>query len=216
MTTLQLRKWNNSDKSLTALQIANAIVKASGAAVSTSQRSTIRPIVEFFPIKSTESRGGARFELFPAGKNDEALYRGLRTALSKSDARGIFIFYDTRGRAIYVGKTNSQSLWAEMKNVFNRERKTQSVYRVAHPSSEREFIPAFTESRQPKKTDVRLNEIAAYFSAYQIDEGMIDDFEALVVRAFANDLLNVKMERFQHVREAQQNHKNRRRRKRKQ
>ena len=37
--------------------------------------------------------------------------------------------------------------------------------------------------------------MASYFSAYKVDDGMIGDVEALLVRSFANDLLNIRMER---------------------
>ena len=41
-----------------------------------------------------------------------------------------------------------------------------------------------------------LADIAAYFSAYEVAPGMIDVIETLLIRAFANDLLNKKMETF--------------------
>jgi hypothetical protein len=43
---------------------------------------------------------------------------------------------------------------------------------------------------------VPLHELAIYFSAYQVDDEMVDKLEALLVRSFANDLLNVRMEKF--------------------
>jgi hypothetical protein len=44
---------------------------------------------------------------------------------------------------------------------------------------------------------VFLHELSFYVSAYSIDpEEMIGPLEALSVRAFANDLLNKKMEKF--------------------
>ena len=54
--------------------------------------------------------------------------------------------------------------------------------------------------RQPKDTQLELFEMAHYFSAYNINYGMIDELEALMVRGFANDLLNVRMETFAHSR----------------
>lgn len=200
MTEIQLSNWKTKGKPLTSRQIANAIDKASKVAVRKSHLAIIRPIVEFFPITSVESRGGAKFELFPAGKEDNPLHVGLRTKLSESF--GIFIFYDTRGRAIYAGKAEKQDLWSEMKSAFNRERKTQNLYRVQHPQRRQKFVPASVLSRQPRLDPVLLNDLAAYFSAFEIDAQMINDLEALIVRAFANDLLNVKMERFVGVKQA--------------
>ena len=49
-------------------------------------------------------------------------------------------------------------------------------------------------------TQLELFDLAAYFSAYEVADGMIEELEALLVRAFANDLLNVKMETFAHQR----------------
>lgn len=198
MGVLQLSNWRRRNKQLSARQIANAIEKSSKAAIAKAQRSTIRPIVEFFPVTSVESARGAKFELFPAGKEDNPLHIGLRERLSA--AFGIYVFYDTRGRAIYAGKAKNQSLWNEMKSAFNRDRATQTVYRVRHPQRRQSFVPAHRQSRQPIKTALQLNDMAAYISVYEIDKPMIDELEALIVRAFANDLLNARMERFEGVR----------------
>lgn len=200
MTEVNLFNWRKQQTPLTARQIANAIAGASKAAIKKSQNNMIRPIVEFFPVTSVESRGGATFELFPAGKEDNPLHRGLREKLGQSN--GIYIFYDTRGRAIYAGKAKRQNLWSEMKSAFNRERDTQTVYRVKHPERRQKFVPAHEHSRQQTRTQLQLNKLAAYFSAFEIDPEMIDDLEALIVRAFANDLLNAHMEKFSIVKGA--------------
>lgn len=194
VSQMALVHWDRKGKPLSARQIANSIDAASEAAVKKSQGNTIKPIAEFFPVTSVESRGGAKFELFPTGKDDNPLHKGLRTQLQHS--KGIYIFYDTRGRAIYAGKAKTQTLWNEMKSAFNRERETQTVYRVAHPERRQKFIPAYEMVRQPKRTPLLLSDLAAYFSAFEIEANMIDSLEALLVRSFANDLLNVRMERF--------------------
>lgn len=200
MTQLGLINWKNKKTPLTPRQIANAIDKASQVAVSKSQRGMLRPIAEFYPLDAVESAGGVKYELFPTGKVDNPLHAQLRTLLAK--AKGIYIFYDTRGRAIYAGKAKRQSLWNEMKSVFNRDRDTQTVYRVNHPRQVKAFLEALESPRQPKRTQLRLNDLAAYVSAYEVDPAMINDLEALLVRGFANDLLNIKMERFDGARDA--------------
>ena len=58
------------------------------------------------------------------------------------------------------------------------------------------FIPAYEKLRTLKKTNVYLSGIASYFSAYKIDECLIDNIEAFLIRTFANDLTNVRMEKF--------------------
>jgi hypothetical protein len=194
MTEIALGNWKRKIRPLTPRQIANAIEKSASVAVLKSQRSLIRPVVEFFPLDAVESTGGVRYELFPAKAGDSLQQVQLREALH--GARGIYVFYDSRGRAIYAGKAKQQSLWQEMKNVFNRDRKTQTVYRVKHPTRAQAFRPAFEKSRQPRETRLRLSDLAAYVSAFEVDVAVINDLEALLVRGFANDLLNVRMERF--------------------
>lgn len=194
MTEIALGGWKRGTKALTPRQVANAIDKASKVAVQKAHRATLRPIVEFFPIDAVESAGGMKYELFPTGKDDNPLHVQLRNTLSKGI--GIFVFYDTRGRAIYAGKAKEQSLWAEMKSVFNRERDTQSVYRVDHPSRRQAFKPSYEKPRQPIRTQLLLSDLAAYVSVYEVEKMMINDLEALLVRGFANDLLNVRMEKF--------------------
>jgi hypothetical protein len=194
MSQMALVHWNRQTGDLSARQIANSIEKATKAAIKKSQGNTIRPIAEFFPVNSVESRGGAKFELFPTGKDDNPLHKGLRTLLQSS--KGIYIFYDTRGRAIYAGKAKKQTLWNEMKSAFNRDRETQTVYRVEHPGRRQKFIPAYEKVRQPRQKRLQLSDLAAYFSAFEIEANMIDSLEALLVRSFANDLLNARMERF--------------------
>ena len=68
-----------------------------------------------------------------------------------------------------------------------------------------QFRSASVKGRQPRVTELQLNQLARYFSAYEVDSHMIDDVEAMLVRGFANDLLNKKMERFEHARIARRN-----------
>lgn len=87
-----------------------------------------------------------------------------------------------------------------MNLAFNRPRDgVQSIYLVEQPKRCQEFVPASIRGLQPKHVQLKLYDLAHYFSAYKVDDGMINDLEALLVRGFANDLLNVKMERFVHA-----------------
>ena len=53
-------------------------------------------------------------------------------------------FYDSRGNAIYVGKTEKLDLWTEANNVLDRDRKElQCVRPVDHPRTNVVFKPAF-------------------------------------------------------------------------
>ena len=158
----------------------------------------IRPIVEFFRIEKCLTKREANWQVFDGGKEAVLYVQGLKNALD--DACGIYIFYDSRGHSIYVGKAKEQSLWKEMNLAFNRQREVQTIALVQHPRRNQEFKPGYEKLRQPKDTQLELFDLAHYFSAYQVDRGMIDDLEALMVRGFANDLLNVKMETFIHHR----------------
>ncbi|MGC9129250.1 MAG: hypothetical protein ACP5GA_11060, partial [Acidithiobacillus sp.] len=94
------------------------------------------------------------------------------------------------------GKTESQNIWKEMTNAFNRERSNHQVFLVNHPSTGESFLPAHENLLQPKKQTVRLYQTAVFFSAYEISQPLIPKLEALLVRAFCNTLSNKKMEKF--------------------
>jgi hypothetical protein len=66
---------------------------------------------------------------------------------------------------------------------------------VHHPTSNVKFRSASEKLRQPIPTNMKLHELAAYFSAYSVADEMINELEALLVRAFPNDLLNKRMEK---------------------
>ena len=194
VTVQMLHNWKKRNEDLSPLQVATALAKARTAAVKTSQLQTIQPLVEFFPIDGCLSKHEKSWQLFSGG-NDATLYaKELKKALES--ASGIYIFYDSRGQALYVGKARQQSLWKEMNLAFNRPREIQTIALVAHPDRNLHFKPGYEKLRQPKQTQLELYDLAHYFSAYQVENGMIDDVEALLVRGFANDLLNVKMETF--------------------
>src|SRR3954469_25684739 len=100
-------------------------------AISRTERLAIRPIVEFFELVPSASRNGARSEIFKVrdGSGGEHPYlKGLREELRMHN--GIYIFHDSRGRALYVGKARHQPLWQEIYNAYNRERAVQQIRRV--------------------------------------------------------------------------------------
>ena len=157
----------------------------------------IQPVVEFFPLKPTLSKGGVNLELFPTSGTASRYNRELRAALDSATARGIYVFYDTRGRALYVGKAARQSLWRESCNALNRQRRTQQVFLVSHPSGAKApFVPTDERERPIRRMNTELSKLASYFSAYEVDRDHISDIEALLIRAFANDLLNSQMANF--------------------
>jgi hypothetical protein len=84
-----------------------------------------------------------------------------------------------------------------MNNALNRKRDdVQRIKRVQHPERRQAYRSSEEQSRQIKDQPVPLWDIATYFSAYEVTKEMINDVEALLVRGFANNLLNKRMERF--------------------
>jgi hypothetical protein len=109
-------------------------------------------------------------------------------------AHGIYVFYNSQCRAIYIGKADSLSLWTELKNAFNRKREAQTIWKVQHPRIGETFKPAYKKKRRIKKRQVYLHEIASFLSVYEVGDRLIGNLEALLVRSFPNELSNAKME----------------------
>lgn len=197
MSIRSIQGWKKRP-SVTPRQLAELIYRANRAGATNFKDQIIRPLVEFYPIERTESRQRANFELFAtkeAGGKEHPYRAGLRAELA--DHHGVYVFFDSRGQAIYAGKARRRSLWEEMKSAFNRERGgVQRIKRVKHPARKQPYRNSDEKDRQITDNAVPLHELAAYMSAYHVADGMIDDLEALLVRSFANDLLNVRMERF--------------------
>lgn len=145
--------------------------------------------MEYYPIEATESRQGAKWEVL---NTSIGRCKKLRDLLNES--HGIYIFYNSQCRAIYVGKANRLSLWNEMNGAFNRDRDAQVVWQVDHPTIGSTFEPAYEKPRRIVKRNVYLHDIAHYFSVYEVEKDLIDNAESLLIRAFANDLTNLQME----------------------
>lgn len=194
MTEIALGNWKKRTEPLSVRQIANAIDKASRIAVAHSQQSMIRPIVEFFPIERASVGSNGKYAVMRSGTGAGKHRNGLKAELEA--AKGLYIFYDTRGKALYAGQTKRQNLWKEMNLAFNRDRSAQVMTLVKHPTNDVPFVAANKKVRQPTDVNLKLHDLAAYFSAIEVTDAAIDDLEALLVRVFPNDLLNFKMEKF--------------------
>ncbi len=197
LSVMAIHNWRKR-KNINETAIARLILSAYRAGASTSQRTALRPLVEFARIERSESKLGASFELFNTKMADGRIHSyldGLRKELEKH--HGVYIFFDSRGQAIYTGKARKQTLWREMKLAFNRERgDLQKIKRVKHPAGNVRYRTSEEKSRQIRDVEIPLHDIATYFSAYFVTDGMINEVEAMLVRSFANDLLNKRMERF--------------------
>lgn len=181
-------------KELTPNQAAALIEKHGRAAERRLTARAILPIVEFLELDATWTPQGKTCNLFAPADEDTGKVNRYLTGVRKRlmEAHGIYIFHDSRGRAIYAGKAVEQSLWKEMNSAFNRDRgEVQNIKRAYHPVTRGTFGSGQVKI---KKQAVALHDIASYASAYEVPDGLIGKFEALIVRSFANDLLNVRME----------------------
>ncbi len=181
---------------LTPLQVADLIDRAAAKAVTDVEQAAIRPIIEFYGLDPVYSSHGVKFEMFSSQTDtgQHPYIAGIQDRLKSS--HGIYIFYDSRGRAIYVGKAVLQTLWKEMNLAFNRDRKDyQQIKVVEHPSKKVRYRPYEEQHRRIGKLNVQLSYIASYVSAYEVSKGLISTVEALLIRGFANDLLNTRMEK---------------------
>lgn len=194
MSEMALYNWQNLKKPLSPRRVVNAVISSRKAALRDFQQRTIRPIVEFFPIEPIAVGKIGKFAVFSTGSQSGQHLNGLREKLEA--AKGLYIFYDTRGKALYAGQTKKQNLWKEINLAFNRDRGAQIMTLVRHPLKDVAFKPAYEKVRQPTDINLKLHDLAAYISAFEVADTMVDDLEALLVRAFPNDLLNFKMEKF--------------------
>jgi len=192
-----IHNWKKRPK-CTLRQIADLVHSASKAGAKNMRDNAVRPLVEFFHVYADESRRGAGYSLFESRDENGVHHPHLLGLKEELDSKnGVYLFFDSRGQAIYAGKAKEQSLWKEMNNALNRKRDdVQRIKRVQHPERRQAYRSSEEQSRQIKDQPVPLWDIATYFSAYEVTKEMINDVEALLVRSFANNLLNKRMERF--------------------
>lgn len=149
----------------------------------------IRPIVEFYPLTRTATNQNIRWNIL-----DRKAPRMKQIQLELRTAHGVYVFYNSQCKAIYVGKANKLNLWRELKNAFNRKRDAQIIWNVKHPRTGKTFKPAYVKKRSIKKRQVYLHEIASFISVYEVGDKLIDNLEAMLIRTFPNELSNAKMQ----------------------
>ena len=193
LTPSRISQMSSSDRDLTARQVASYLSKAESYGAKQAFRGAIRPIVEMYEVSVTASKQDAKQEIIPTD-NGNQFNKDLRKILE--GVKGIYIFYDSLGCPIYVGKTERQNLWREMNNAFNRHRTSLQAFMVDRPKKGEIFQPAWEKPKQLKKKVVTLHATASYFSAYEVQDSLISTLEAMLVRSFCNSLSNKKMENF--------------------
>jgi hypothetical protein len=171
-----------------ARQFANFLKRVVESKTGDLLAESIQPIVEYFPIDAIQKRDkSSRWYAF-----DETDHPELAKILKAQ--KGIYAFYNSEGRLIYLGKAE-RSLLLEMTQTFNRNfRDNYVIFAVGHPRNR--FKPKPNgKLRGIRKQQAILADTARFFSAYAVQPDMIGSLEALLIRVSANSLINVRMER---------------------
>ena len=189
-----LTQWKKR-AAVTPQQLARLLLKVDEAAEVRTHSRAIQPIVEFLQVQKSPYGSGGKFRIFSVKDkegNAQPYLSGVKAELD--DNHGVYIFHDSRGRALYAGKARNQSLWVELHNAFNRARAVQNILRVNHLQSRKDFRTSDEITRQIRPVNVPLHELVEYVSGYRVADGMINNLESLLIRAFPNDLLNKRIE----------------------
>lgn len=135
-------------------------------------REVVWPLFEFRSISPIAA--GASWRIH----RDEAENTAIREALC--DHVGLYGFYDSAGRVLYVGKT-ANNLWVEI-----RQRLKARVHRhIGLPEKQRGVV---------------IGQMATYLSAYAVYQPQaVHNLEALVIRMMVNDHANTNLGHFKAV-----------------
>ncbi len=191
VTQPSINQWKNAPN-LTPKRVARAIKRLHKKTIESAQSSAlnhaIEAIIEYAPIRSQNELGNKGVKVRAADG-----YGHLRLRSLLENEFGIYIFYSSLCRPIYIGKANKTELWTEINSAFNRSLKLD-IHKVNHPRENQ-------KSREVKlgKTNVNLFDVATYISAYKVEKEMIDNVEALIIRLFINELSNVKVENIKKI-----------------
>lgn len=98
-----INKWHTEPQELSVKQIVNLIDKAKKQSTWLAHNSSIRPIVEYYPIEAEESKHGTCWELFNAEVSGNRRQEGLKEALTK--AHGVYVFLRFSGRSLVCRKS---------------------------------------------------------------------------------------------------------------
>jgi len=131
----------------------------------------VAPIVEFHKLNLDH------------GNNKDTLYTRIDDKSVVKDLQasaGIYAFYETQGRLVYVGKIEKNNLLQEMANRYAGKK---VPFRVL-------------KGGKAKREDARIKDVATYFSAYRIDVHLIANVEAFLTRLIINNASNLRVESF--------------------
>ncbi|MFO1201580.1 MAG: hypothetical protein U1E58_02965 [Tabrizicola sp.] len=159
----------------------------------------IKPIIEYAPLDYAQRANSDKHYIFEDYEEaDHSYWWGVVSQLKR--AYGLYLFYDSLTRPLYVGIARDQSLWVRANQSYNvRRDRNGKIMEVRHPSSSVTYKQ--DQVRPVRRTGFALFQVAEYFSAYEVPEAdkaerdrNIAGLEAFAVRAFGGVLLNTKME----------------------
>ena len=152
----------------------------------------ISAIVEYAELDAHSSDGRKSFSIFNENEYSEHKYWGSIIHRLKNE-NGLYFFYDSMTRPLYVGTAARQKIWKRANQSYNspRERNGKILF-ASHPGTNRVYDAEKT--RRLKRIGFSLAEVATYFSAYAVAPEFISGLEAFSIRAFGGVLLNTKME----------------------
>ncbi len=155
LSSVEVSQWRTRNDFIKSKQIAKLILKAMKKGKEQAHRYSIKPIVEYYPIEHSLSKQRKKIEVL---SNSNERHQKIQNLLKET--HGIYIFYSSQCKAIYVGKAKKTILWYEIKNAFNRER-VQEIWTVSHPKTGESFTPAYKKLRPIRKKNVHLHDIAS-------------------------------------------------------
>lgn len=159
VSTMTINNWVNGKTTPNKTNLSKIIVFFREHAAS----SLIRPILEFTPIAPV--RAGKQWN-FSASTAQIARIKKVTKKI-----HGIYVFYDSSGKAVYLGKTEN-CLYTESKQRLK-----------AQP-----FVPIYVPAK-PRYGEVA--ERACFVSYYQVAiTSAVKNIESFMLRAFTNDLQN--------------------------
>lgn len=188
-----LSNWKNCDKGLSEAQIANLLYNSNKKIMKDCLNNAIRPVAEFIKIDPGESVEKKLWDVFD--KNASKKHSELRNKISNSI--GVYFFYNSEGKVIYTGKTKN-NLWLEINSSYNLDRLKHKAYFSDQNDKDDMVYHPEDNPIEISNTSVSLRDVAQYFSAYEVSYHMIDNLEAMLTRALANNMINIKKEKFKY------------------
>ena len=158
----------------------------------------ITPILELAPLDDYLVGRNQRAQIFNDYDTDDEWHEYWGPIVTRlKNAHGLYFFYDSMAKPLYVGRAEKQSIWDRANQSFNNPRgenprDTFRFVHVAHPTNSVKYNPA--ANRRIQRSAFSLYDVATYFSAYELPDNQIRDLEAFCIRAFAGVILNTRFE----------------------